>query len=115
MKKIIFGIVFMLIANVSVMAATTTTTVSSTSGDKKVTYGDANCDNTVDLADAALIMQSIANPNTYGLGGSSPNAITALGMLQADVDKSVVGVTGNDALKIQKYLLRLINSLEPDE
>ena len=78
-------------------------------------WGDANCDGIVDLADCVLIMQSIANPNTYGLGGSSPNAITALGMLQADVDKSVVGVTGNDALKIQKYLLRLINSLEPDE
>ena len=94
---------------------TTSTTTTMTEVLTVSIWGDANCDGIVDLADCVLIMQSIANPNTYGLGGSSPNAITALGMLQADVDKSVVGVTGNDALKIQKYLLRLINSLEPDE
>ena len=75
--------------------------------------GDANCDNTVNMGDAVLIMQSLANPNKYGLGGTSPMAITENGVKQADIDISTVGITGNDALKIQKYLLKLINILEP--
>ncbi|SEH48633.1 surface protein [Ruminococcus flavefaciens] len=78
-------------------------------------FGDANCDDEVDLSDAVLIMQSIANPNKYGYGGTSPSAITQKGMLQADVDISTKGLTGNDALKIQKYLLKIINTLDPNQ
>ncbi|WP_295069282.1 CotH kinase family protein [Ruminococcus sp.] len=78
-------------------------------------WGDANCDGEVDLSDAVLIMQSIANPNKYDVGGTSPSAITEKGKIQADVDTTTKGLTGNDALKIQKYLLRIINSLEPTE
>ena len=78
-------------------------------------WGDANCDGQVDLSDAVLIMQSIANPNKYGVGGTSPSAITEKGEKQADVDTSTVGITGNDALKIQEFLLRLISSLEPSK
>ena len=78
-------------------------------------WGDANCDGGVDLSDAVLIMQSIANPDRYGLRGTEPSAITEKGNLQADVDISTKGVTGNDALKIQKYLLRIISSLDPNE
>ena len=78
-------------------------------------WGDANCDYEVDLSDAILIMQSIANPNKYGLGGTSLSAITEKGKLQADVDTSVKGVTGDDAVMIQEYLLKKISSLEPSE
>ena len=78
-------------------------------------FGDANCDDEVDLSGALLIMQSIANPNKYGYGGTSPSAITQKGMLQADVDISTKGLTGNDALKIQKYLLKIINTLDPNQ
>ena len=60
-------------------------------------------------------MQSIANPNKYGLGGTAKTAITEKGKLQADVDTSVKGVTGNDAVMIQKYLLKIISSLEPSK
>ena len=60
-------------------------------------------------------MQSIANPNKYGVGGTSPSAITEKGVKHADVDTSTVGITGNDALKIQEFLLRLISSLEPSK
>ena len=60
-------------------------------------------------------MQSIANPNKYGLGGTSLSAITEKGKLQADVDTSVKGVTGDDAVMIQEYLLKKISSLEPSE
>ena len=81
----------------------------------RTVWGDANCDGGVDLSDAILIMQSIANPNKYGLGGTAQTAITEKGKLQADVDTSVKGVTGNDAVMIQKYLLKIIKSLEPSE
>ena len=30
---------------------------------KEVVYGDTNCDGNVELADAILIMQSLANPD----------------------------------------------------
>ena len=33
-------------------------------------YGDANCDGIVDMSDAVLIMQSLANPNKYGVNGT---------------------------------------------
>ena len=73
--------------------------------------GDANCDNGVDMADVVLVMQSLANPDKYGLGGTDANAITEQGLSNADVDKTVRGLTSNDALFIQKYLLGLIKEL----
>lgn len=78
-------------------------------------WGDANCDSQVDMSDAVIIMQALANPNKYGLGGTSPSALTEKGKMQADVDVTTKGLTGNDALKIQKYLLGLVKSLEPQK
>ncbi len=77
----------------------------------EIAYGDANCDGTIDMADAVLIMQALANPNKYDVGGSSKNCITEKGRLNADVDPSVTGLTTNDALTIQLYLLKSIDSL----
>lgn len=77
--------------------------------------GDANCDDNVDMADVVLLMQSLANPNKYGLNGSDENAISEQGMANGDVDKSSAGITANDALRIQEYLLKKINSLETDK
>lgn len=79
--------------------------------DNENVSGDANCDNGVDMADVVLVMQSLANPDKYGLGGTDANAITQQGLSNADVDKTVRGLTSNDALFIQKYLLGLINKL----
>lgn len=73
--------------------------------------GDANCDGKVELADAILIMQSLANPNKYGVGGSASKCLTEVGKLNGDVDSSVKGLTGDDALKIQMYLLKSITEL----
>ena len=73
--------------------------------------GDVNCDDTVDMSDAVLIMQALANPNKYDVGGTSENCITKKGRLNADVDPSVTGLTTNDALTIQLYLLKSIDSL----
>ena len=62
------------------------------------------------MADAVLIMQALANPNKYGVGGSDSRSITEQGILNADVDTSSKGLTSNDALKIQQYLLGIIKS-----
>ena len=87
----------------------TTTTATTTTTAKDVTaqlWGDANVDGNVELADAIFIMQVLSNPNRY--------TITDLGRANADVDKSTVGLTANDALFIQEYLLHLRPSLEPE-
>ncbi|WP_366509019.1 cohesin domain-containing protein [Ruminococcus sp.] len=85
-----------------------TTTVKPTS---EIVRGDANCDGAVDMGDAVLIMQSLANPNKYGISGSDSKHITEQGKLNGDVDDEVKGLTSNDALKIQKYLLKSIKEL----
>ena len=89
-------------AKATTTTTSTTTAVTSTT-DKNYKAGDANCDGTVELADAILIMQSLANPNKY--------VITEQGKLNGDVDKSTTGLTSNDALKIQEFLLHKIESL----
>ena len=68
-------------------------------------FGDANCDKGIDMSDAVLIMQSLANPNKYGLNGTNEHHITEKGIDCADVDENGNGITASDALKIQKYLL----------
>ena len=76
-------------------------------------YGDANCDGTVDMSDIVLIMQSLANPDKYGENGSEKNHLSAQGRINADVDLSSKGISANDALRIQRYLLHQITSLDP--
>lgn len=76
-----------------------------------VTPGDANCDGQVDLADVVLIMQAMANPNKYGEKGSDPTHITETGMANADVDTSSEGITVNDAMVLQLYLLHSIDKI----
>ena len=99
---------------------TTTTAVTSTSttsdvGVSVTLYGDANCDGTVDMSDIVLIMQSLANPNKYDINGTDEHCITLQGKANADVDLSSKGVTSNDALRIQEYLLHKITTLEPEK
>ena len=65
--------------------------------------GDSNNDGSIDMSDVVLIMQSQANPDKYGANGTDPRHITDEGSLRADIDGN--GVTNNDALEIQKYLL----------
>ena len=71
-------------------ATTTTTTTKpvvtnpSGQGSQVTKYGDVNCDGDLDLSDAVLIMQSLANPNKYGANGSDSHHITAQGLANAD-------------------------------
>ncbi|SFW19514.1 glycosyl hydrolase [Ruminococcus flavefaciens] len=82
-------------------------------GALEAVWGDANCDNTVDMSDVVLIMQALANPNKYGLEGTEKTHITEMGWRWADVDTSSEGVTANDALRIQEYLLKKVAKLDP--
>ena len=98
---------------VTASTTTTTTTTTATTTTPQVTtheptekeWGDANCDGNLELADAILIMQSLANPNKYGLSGTDSKHLTEQGKLNGDVDKSTKGITADDALMIQEYLL----------
>ncbi len=78
-------------------------------------WGDANCDGKVLLNDAVLIMQSLGNPDAFGENGSDANHITADGMKNADVYDNGSGITNQDALQIQSYLLNMVETLEPDK
>ena len=67
-----------------------------------VLAGDANTDGQVNMADAVLIMQTIANPDVYKL--------TEAGEKNGDVD-GVSGITNKDALAIQQFKLGLVKKL----
>ncbi|MCM1006942.1 MAG: glycoside hydrolase [Ruminococcus flavefaciens] len=82
------------------------------SGNEENLWGDANCDGQVDMSDAVLIMQSLSNPDKYGLNGTDDSAITKQGLINADVFNHGDGVTNNDALEIQKYKLDLITGFD---
>lgn len=88
---------------------------STTVGDKL--RGDANCDDVIDISDAVLILQSIANADKYGENGTDETHITSQGVINADVaggtdDMGGDGVTPSDALKVQKYITKLITEAE---
>ena len=67
--------------------------------------GDANCDGQIDLSDAVMIMQSLANPNKYGIDGTAEHHLTKQGKLNGDMNGD--GLTVGDAQAIQKKLLGL--------
>ncbi|HRR77383.1 MAG TPA: glycoside hydrolase family 9 protein [Ruminococcus sp.] len=81
-----------------------------------VIWGDADQDSYVKMNDVVLIMQSISNADRFGLEGSDDNHITAKGQYFGDVyehqDPGVI--TPQDALQIQKYLLKQIPDLAPE-
>ena len=91
----------------------TTTSTSPKEGttDSVTKWGDANCDGGVDMADAVIILQSLANPNKYGITGTDEKHITNQGIANGDVYETGTKLTNNDALAIQKYCLKLIKEL----
>ncbi len=87
----------------------TKTTTTTTGQNINVTlYGDANCNGTIEMADAVLVLQAQANPDKYGENGTDDEHITEEGAANADCSGSGDGLTAKDALAIQKYLLKLI-------
>ena len=83
-----------------------------TSANESTVKGDANCDGSVDMADAVLIMQALANPNKYGLDGTAEHHLTEQGKLNGDMNGD--GLTSGDALAIQRKLLGLDNDENTD-
>ena len=57
-------------------------------------------------------MQSIGNPDAYGVSGSDKSHITKQGYINADVTGDGDGLTNLDALEVQKYLLNLVSELK---
>ncbi len=81
----------------------------------EIVWGDANCNGEIRLNDAVLVMQSLGNPDVYGLNGSDDSHITEKGQKNADVYENGTGLTNQDALQIQKYLIHLVASLDPKD
>ncbi|WP_295085252.1 cellulase family glycosylhydrolase [Ruminococcus sp.] len=92
-------------------AVTTTINTTTTVDTDIIMYGDSNCDGQIDLADAVLIMQSLANPSRYGINGTDEKHITELGLKNADCYMTGDGVTNNDAATIQKLCLNILEKL----
>ena len=84
---------------------TTTTTLPPLMGDVAIPDGDSNCDGQLDMSDAVLVMQALANPNKYGEEGTAKNHLTPMGRMNADMNGD--GLTVSDAQAIQKKLLNL--------
>lgn len=100
-------------ATTTVSSTTTTVTTTETttvSEPANIVYGDANCDSKINMGDVVLIMQSMVNPDVYGLNGSDKSHITLQGTKNGDVIGND-GLTNNDALGIQMYILNLVSSL----
>ncbi|MDE7137897.1 MAG: hypothetical protein K2O29_05500 [Ruminococcus sp.] len=71
----------------------TTTTTNTSTIRPDVAYGDADESGVVNINDAVLIMQYIANPDKYSLSEQ--------GKINADVVDNGNGITNSDALAIQ--------------
>ncbi|HRR75420.1 MAG TPA: CotH kinase family protein [Ruminococcus sp.] len=97
-------------------SSATTTTTTTTPPDTDRVWGDADCDGVVKMNDAVLIMQSISNADKYGVDSNEKGHITAEGQKNANVyENSTSGVTPQDALYIQKWLLNMFPSLDPKD
>lgn len=83
----------------------TETTPTTPSGNNKTLLGDANEDGEVNIADATAIVQAIGNKDKY--------ALSEQGEINADCCNVGDGVTGLDALAIQKLEAKQITKL-PD-
>ena len=56
-------------------------------------------------------MQSIANPDKYGVSGKDEHHITKQGQINGDCSNVGDGVTNTDALAVQKFALEIIKEL----
>ena len=77
---------------------TTSSTVS------EVLKGDANCDGSVDIADAVATASYVGN--------SEKNKLTEQGLINGDVQGNGNGINANDALAIQQYLANIIKEFD---
>ena len=82
---------------------TTTSQTEPSTSESKVIYGDANCDESVDISDAVLIKCYLINSKKY--------ALSEQGLKNADVHAAGNGVNAQDAVAVQKYVIKSIDTL----
>ena len=91
------------------------TTEPTTGEEIKGVWGDADGDDEIKMNDVVLVMQSIANPDTYGADGTAEKHLTLDAQKRVNiVDPDTTGVTVQDALQIQKFLLEIVPTLDPN-
>ena len=86
-----------------VVTTTTTTVPVTTVPADNIIYGDANCDENVDIADVVTIASYV--------GDSNNNPVSEKGIKNADVHNTGNGINANDALIIQQYLAGIVTNL----
>lgn len=77
---------------------------SITVGNISKLKGDANLDETVDIADIVAVASYVGNPEN--------NILSEQGILNADVHSRGNGLNADDALCIQQYLAKIIDNLD---
>lgn len=82
---------------------TTATKPATTTAAEEVIYGDANCDGNVDISDAVMVKCYLINNKKFTLSKQ--------GLLNSDVQGSGNGVNAQDAVTIQKYVIKSITKL----
>jgi len=107
------GIVYGKLSSGEPSTKPSTTASETTTKNPNTLYGDANCDKSVNIADAVLVMQVATNPDKYAQG-KSKSSISAQGEINADVDGKK-GLSNSDALLIQKHKLGLISKFPVEE
>lgn len=90
-----------IVTTTSAPVTTVTTTTESVDVSKKL--GDVNLDGVITIADATAVLQAIGNPDKYGLSGQA--------LINADCYDPGDGLTGLDALAIQKLEANVIPEL----
>lgn len=76
---------------------------TTTTAAEEVIYGDANCDGNVDISDAVMVKCYLINNKKFTLSKQ--------GLLNSDVQGSGNGVNAQDAVTIQKYVIKSITKL----
>ena len=82
---------------------TATKPATTTTAAEEVIYGDANCDGNVDISDAVMVKCYLINNKKFTLSKQ--------GLLNSDVQGSGNGVNAQDAVTIQKYVIKSITML----
>ena len=89
------------VAPIGTGTTTTTTATNTKPAPDKTVIGDANGDGELSLADAVLIMQSLANPEGYSIDKKNAEI--------SDVVNKGDGITSMDALAIQMVNIKLLS------
>ena len=98
-----YGAMALLYPDMKIDSSSTPSTSTTPDTPDVTLWGDANCDGKVDISDAVLIKCYLINSENY--------KISAQGKANADVQGNGNGINAQDAVAIQKYILKLVSEL----